>query len=133
MKLVYPACFYPCEGKNGYTVVIPDLPGCVTEGDTLADAILMGTDAASGWLLDELEDGHELPSPSDIKDIRPDADGIVNLLVLDMDAYAEKYGKKAVRKNLTIPAYMNTYIESHGLSLSQVAQNAIGDLMRTNP
>ncbi|MEE0741500.1 MAG: type II toxin-antitoxin system HicB family antitoxin [Emergencia sp.] len=133
MKLVYPACFYPCEEKNGYTVVIPDLPGCVTEGDTLADAILMGTDAASGWLLDELEDGNELPSPSDIKDIRPDVDGIVNLLVLDMDAYAEKYGKKAVRKNLTIPAYMNTYIESHGLSLSQVAQNAIGDLMRTNP
>ena len=59
MKLVYPACFYPCiEIEGGYTVEIPDLPGCVSEGNTLADAILMATDAASGWVLDELEDGN---------------------------------------------------------------------------
>ncbi len=51
MKLIYPACFYPCvKKKGGYTVEVPDLPGCVSEGDTLADAILMATDAASGWL-----------------------------------------------------------------------------------
>lgn len=129
MKLVYPACFYPCEEKEGYTVIIPDLPGCVTEGDTLADAILMGTDAASGWILDELEDGNELPPASDIKDIKLEADGVINLLVLDMDAYAEKYGSKAVRKNLTIPAYMNTYAEAHGLSLSQVLQESISKKM----
>lgn len=48
MKLVYPAVFCPCEEKEGYTVTIPDLPGCVTEGATLADAILMAEDAASG-------------------------------------------------------------------------------------
>lgn len=36
---------------------VPDLPGCVTEGDSLADAILMAADAASGRVLDELEDG----------------------------------------------------------------------------
>ena len=53
MKLVYPAVFRPCEEKEGYTVVIPDLPGCITEGGTLADAILMAEDAASGWVLDE--------------------------------------------------------------------------------
>lgn len=41
MKLTYPACLYPCEEKpEGYTVEIPDLPGCVTESDTLADALL---------------------------------------------------------------------------------------------
>ena len=58
MKLTYPACFYPCEErKDAYTVEVPDLPGCVTEGDSLADAILMAADAASGWVLDELEDG----------------------------------------------------------------------------
>lgn len=126
MKLLYPACFYPCEESNGYTVIVPDLPGCVSEGDTLADAILMGTDAASGWLLDELEDGNPLPKATNINDIQPENGGIVSLLVLDMDSYAEKYGKNAVRKNLTIPAYMNTYIESRGLSLSQIAREAIG-------
>lgn len=133
MKLVYPACFYPCEKKEGYTVVVPDLPGCVSEGDTLADAILMGTDAASGWLLDELEDGNDLPTASALQDLHPDEGGIVNLLVLDMDSYAEKYGSRAIRKNLTIPAYMNTYIESHGLSLSKITQDAISALMQINP
>ena len=130
MKLLYPAIFYPCEEKKGYTVVVPDLPGCVSEGDSLADAILMGTDAACGWLLDELEEGNPLPKASELKDMHPEAGGIVNLLVLDMDAYAQKYGTNAVRKNLTIPAYMNTYIEKHGLSLSKIAQDAISAKMQ---
>ena len=56
MKLTYPACFYPDEERKGaFAVVVPDLPGCVSGGDTLAEAILMGTDAASGWVLDELD------------------------------------------------------------------------------
>ena len=38
MKLIYPAIFYPFEEGEGYTVEVPDLPGCVSEGDTLADA-----------------------------------------------------------------------------------------------
>lgn len=33
------------------------IAGCVNEGDTFAEAILMGTDATSGWVLDEPEDG----------------------------------------------------------------------------
>lgn len=89
MKLLYPAIFYPCEEKKGYTVVVPDLPGCVSEGDSLADAILMGTDAACGWLLDELEEGNPLPKASEAKDIHPEAGGVVNLLVLD-DAISAK-------------------------------------------
>lgn len=105
MKLTYPACFYPCQEKaGGYTVEVPNLPGCVSEGNTLADAILMATDAASGWVLDELEDGKNAPSASPLESIVPESGGFVNMLVLDMDSYAEKYGEKAVRKNLTIPA-----------------------------
>lgn len=87
MKLIYPACFYPCEEKEGYTVIIPDLPGCVSEGKSLADAILMGTDAACGWLLDELQDGKALPEPTDIHNITVEEGGIVRFLVLDIDSY----------------------------------------------
>ena len=129
MKLIYPAIFYPFEEGEGYTVEVPDLPGCVSEGDTLADAILMGTDAASGWVLDELEDGNPIPAASATSELHPEEGGIVNLLVLDMDSYAEKYGNKAVRKNITIPAYMETYAEMHGLSLSKVMQDAISGYM----
>ncbi len=129
MKLIYPACFYPCvKKKGGYTVEVPDLPGCVSEGNTLADAILMATDAASGWVLDELEDGKPAPQASPLESIIPDAGGFVNLLILDMDAYAEKYGAKAVRKNLTIPAWLNTFAESNNINFSQVLQDALTNI-----
>ncbi len=126
MKLTYPACFYPCKDLQGaFTVVVPDLPGCTTQGDTLADALLMAIDAASGWVLDELEDGRPVPHASAIADIVPEAGGFSTVLVLDMDAYAAQYGSKAVRKNLTIPAWLNTYAEQNNINFSQVLQEAL--------
>lgn len=125
MKLVYPAVFRPCEGKEGYTVTVPDLPGCVTEGDTLADAILMAEDAASGWVLDELEDGNVAPTASSPEAVKVNPGEFVNLLVLDMDVYAEKHGDKAVRKNLTIPAWLNTFAEKRHVNFSQVLTDAL--------
>lgn len=124
-KLLYPACFYPAK-EGGYTVVVPDLPGCVSEGDTLAEAIEMAVDAASGWILDEWEDGKTVPTPGNVKDTHLDsADGFVSLIALDMDAYAEKYGDKAVRKNLTIPAWLNTFAESQHINFSKVLQDSL--------
>ncbi len=128
MKLIYPAIFTPCEEKSGYTVEIPDLPGCVSEGDTLIEAIEMGTDAASGWLLGELEDGNDIPKPSKHTDISVSGKSFVNLLVLDMDSYSEKYGSKSIRKNITIPAWLNTYGESHNLSFSKILQDSLLEL-----
>ena len=126
-KLLYPACFYPCEEQEGYTVVVPDLPGCVTQGKSLIDAIGMAVDAASGWVLDEMEDGKPIPPASKIEDVQADErpGGFVNLIVLDMDTYAEKYGEKAVRKNLTIPAWLNTYAEANNVNFSRVLQEAL--------
>ena len=127
MKLVYPAIFSPCE-EGGYMVEVPDLPGCVTEGDTLAEAIFMGEDAASGWVLLELEEGGDAPAASRMEDIRPEEGSFVSLLSLDMDAYAEKYGAKAVRKNLTIPAWLNTFAERQKVNFSQVLTDALTEL-----
>ena len=94
MKLIYPACFYPCEAKKGYTVVVPDLPGCVSEGNSLSEAIMMGTDAAYGWIIDEMQEGNPLPKATDIDLNKTEDDSIIILLVLDMDTYAEKDVKK---------------------------------------
>ena len=127
MKLVYPAVFTPCIEKEGYTVEVPDLPGCVTEGKDLVDAIEMGVDAASGWVLGELEEGNNIPAPSLRKEnIKlEDPESFVIMLVLDMDAYAEKYGDKTVRKNITIPAWLNTYGEKNNINFSRVLQDAL--------
>ena len=126
MQLTYPAVFY--EGEGGFAVEVPDLPGCTSGGATLAEAILMGTDAASGWVLTELEDGKPAPIASPIKKIKPAAGGFVSMLVLDMDTYAEKYGNKAVRKNLTVPAWLNTYAEAKHINFSQVLQNSLTEI-----
>lgn len=80
MKLSYPACFYQDEETGNYVVEIPDLPGCVTGGATLEEAIRMAKDAAEGWLIDELEDGRVLPEASQIEKVDPDIGEIVRRL-----------------------------------------------------
>ena len=125
MKLSYPACFYQDEETGRYTVEVPDLPGCVTGGATLPDAILMAEDAASGWVLDELEDGKPIPPATPVQAVVPDAGGFVSVLALDMDAYAEKYGIAAVRKNCTIPAWLNTFAEARHINFSKVLTDGL--------
>jgi predicted RNase H-like HicB family nuclease len=129
MKLVYTAVFYPWDDGIGYTVEVPDLPGCTTEGANMAEAIEMAVDAASGWVLDELEEGRKAPKSSPIQAIKPDAEigegGFVSVIALDMDAYAAKYGKKAVRKNCTIPAWLNTWAERQRLNFSELLEQAL--------
>ena len=126
MKYVYPVCIYHGD-VSGYTVIVPDLPGCVTEGETIAEALEQAIDAASGWVLDELEDGKKPPEPSQAENVRADEyeNGFVSVIMLDIDAYAEKYGSKAVRKNCTIPAWLNTAAENAHINFSQVLQTAL--------
>ena len=126
MKIIYPAVFYPfSDGSGGYTVEFPDLPGCITEGRNLEEAFEMATDAASGWVLEELEEGNPVPKASDYSEVKARENGQVNIVLLDIDKYAEQYGEKAVRKNVTIPAWLNTFAEKRRIIFSQVLQEAI--------
>lgn len=127
MRLAYPIVLSPFEdGSGGYTVEVPDLPGCVTEGRDLADALLMAEDAASGWVLTELEEGRPAPKASKLSGIRTESsDQLVSMVALDMDSYAAKYGSKAVRKNVTIPAWLDTWAESAGINYSGALRDAL--------
>jgi len=129
MKLVYPAVFTAYEdGTGGYAVEFPDLPGCVTGGDDMAEAIFMAEDAASGWVLTELEEGKKAPKASVLGNIKVGPDQFVNMVALDMDSYAAKYGSKAVKKTLTIPAWLNTFVEQNNISCSMVLQEALSKM-----
>ena len=129
MKLVYPAFFSPWEDGKGYTVEFPDLPGCVTEGSSLAEAIEMAEDAASGWVLGELEEGKRhsrrqrtqrpLSRPGGFCEHGGAGHGRL---------YGKSTGKKAVRKNLTIPAWLNTFAEKQQVNFSQVLTDALTNL-----
>ena len=131
MKLVYPIILYPSGVPGGYTVLCPDMPGLVTEGRDLPEALDMAVDAASGWVLGELEEGRPAPHATNIADIKPDEpDGIVTLISLDMDAYAAKYGRKSVRKNVTIPAWLDTFGEQHGINYSEILREGLENRYR---
>ena len=125
MKLVYPACFY--KEETGYSVVIPDLLGCCTQGETLEEAIQMAEDAALGWLLTALEENETIPEPTQIKDVKLEyKNGFVSLLLLDISAYSEKYGsRKSVKKTLTIPAWLNERAERMEINFSKTLQDAL--------
>lgn len=127
MKLAYPVILIPFDDHSGgYAVEVPDLPGCVTEGRDLAEALLMAEDAASGWVLSELEEGCTAPQASDPHGLHPEEQGaLVSMIALDMDAYAAKYGSKAVRKNVTIPAWLDTWADKHGINYSGVLRDAL--------
>ena len=85
----------------------------------------MAADAASGWVLLELEEGKHVPAASKISDVSVPTGSMVNMVILDMDAYAEKYGSKAVRKNITIPAWLNTYGEKNNINFSHLLSEAL--------
>lgn len=62
MKYIYTATFVPNEDGSKYYCRVPDLPGCITTGDSIDKAIEMITDAASGWLVVAEDEGNEIPT-----------------------------------------------------------------------
>ena len=71
-KYVYPAVF--TKEKKGYSVDFPDLPGCYTCGDDLADAIYMAEDVLAFTLYSMDKRGEVVPDPSPIETIKISAD-----------------------------------------------------------
>ena len=53
----------PAE-EGGYTVSVPDLPGCHTEGDTWEEVLEMAKDAIEGYLQVLADEGRQLPAPA---------------------------------------------------------------------
>ena len=125
MKLIYPAIFK--QEDIGYSVLVPDLIGCCTQGDTLEEAIQMAEDAALGWLLTALEENEKVPEASKINDIKlQDKDEFVSLLLLDLSSYSEKYSsRKSVKKTLTIPFWLNERAERLKINFSKTLQDAL--------
>ena len=126
MKLIYPAIFTPYFDEGGYDVTVPDLPDCMASGDTLAEAIEDAVNQASGVILSIMEKGGEVPPASEYSDVElEDPDDFVSLIVLDMGAYSDAHAMKSVRKNITIPAWLNAYGEAHHVNFSRVLQEAL--------
>jgi antitoxin HicB len=49
---------------GGYLIEFPDLPGCMSDGATIEDAITNGLDAMRGWIEAMRAEGHPIPAPT---------------------------------------------------------------------
>lgn len=124
MKLVYPAVLTPrAQGKYG--VRFPDLPGCVTSGQGLSEAMDMAVDAASVWLCAAEDHREPLPAPSNPASLTLAEGELTTLIQVDTLAYRRLTDTRAVRKNVSIPAWMATLAEQRGVNCSQVLQDAL--------
>ena len=124
MRYIYAAIFESCE-EGGYSVSFPDLPGCFTEGDDLLEAMEMAEEAACGWLSGEIDAGREIPKPTEREELKETEGSFINMISLDLDAYRRKKGDRAVKKTLTIPAWLNEAAISADINFSQVLQDAL--------
>ena len=122
-KYVYPAIFHPNQDDGSITVTVPDLPGCITEGKDLADAIYMAGDAVAMWLWCT-EDQHEaIPVPT--LPPKVEAPEFVNYVFADTDEYRRKHDNRAVKKTLSIPSWLNDRAMQAGVNFSQILQDAL--------
>ena len=124
MKYAYPAVFTK-EEDNTYSVAFPDIDGCCTSGETLPDAIEMAEDALSLMLYDMEEEGTAIPTPSDPSSLAAGANDLISLVCCDTIEYRRLYNNRAVKKTLSIPAWLNTLAERADLNFSNVLQEAL--------
>lgn len=121
-RLFYPAVFHKAE-EGGYWVTFPDIPECITEGDDMAEAYDMAVEALGLALEEKIENKEKLPVASEAEDIKED--GTIVVVQFDLEDYNKKHNNKAVKKTLTIPAWLNERALAMNVNFSQVLQDAL--------
>lgn len=122
--LLYPAYFRRVE-SGGYSVDFPDLPGCVSAGDSLGEALAMAREALSLHLYGMAEDGDAIPAPSDPAAVAPEEGAFVAPVEGRPDMIRDDIRNRSVKKTLTIPYWLNEEAERHHVNFSQVLQEAL--------
>jgi predicted RNase H-like HicB family nuclease len=132
MLSIYPACFF--KEETAYSVIFPDLD-LATCGETIEEAMAMAVDCLAGRLHWLKQDGDPIPEPSPMNTINPSAvakeleiepeEAFVNMISVDVEAYAKEHFDKSIRKTLTIPSWLNTAATEMGINFSQTLQEAL--------
>lgn len=118
-KIYYPVIFHPEE--VGYSASVPDLAGCFTQGDSLEEALEMVQEAIGLYL-----DGEATyPAPSAPEAVKTENDDFMMVVAFDRLAYQKRHNKRAVKKTLTIPAWLNEEAEAAHLNFSRILQEAL--------
>ena len=134
MLSVYPAIFF-VEETGGYTVVFPDLNHLATSGDDMQEAMEMAVDCLAGYLFTEKLDGNEIPAPTPLAKVDPycedeneddrKTERFVNVVSVDVEAYAAQHFTKSVKRTVSIPQWLNDVARARKVNFSKILQNAL--------
>ena len=117
-EYVYPAIFHPNE-DGSFTITYPDLPGCISEGKSLGNAMYMAQSALTQWIEYLTDKKQDVPMASGLGSLETEPGEFVNLIRADI-----KDGR-AVKRTVSIPKWMDDKVAETGLSLSRVLQDAL--------
>jgi predicted RNase H-like HicB family nuclease len=121
MTKVYPAIFHKDEDGT-FWVEFPDLPGCLTDGETIEKAIANAEEVLGVYIVTRMEENLEVTSPSNIEELNT-GDGFTSYVTTDIDQY--RRNTKSVKKTLSIPQWLNEEAEKQHISFSAVLQSAL--------
>lgn len=107
---------YRCYVDENNIVSFPDFD-VQTEGKNLYDALEMAQDCLAMLLVDLEDNRQSIPEPT--------KGDCTSLVTVDTLAYRKKYANTTVKKNLTIPRWLNTMAENKGLNFSQILTEAL--------
>ncbi len=132
MKLVYPVIFTKTQDKKDTVLIeVPDF-GILTEGYGMANAIDMARDAIglAGITKEDLK--QEIPNPTEATDIENfqsefsnAGKSIISMVDVDFTVYRRRLDTKSVRRNVTLPNWLNQEAERAGINVSKVLQEAL--------
>ena len=122
MRRVYPIVM--TQGEKYIIVFIPDF-NINTQGVDFTEAIEMARDAIGIMGIDMIDDGEELPVASKITEMKAEEGSVFSLVDVDFNEYRRKNDLKAVKKNCTIPSWLNYEAEKAGVNFSAVLQAAL--------
>lgn len=129
MKAVYPVIF--TEVENAILVEVPDLE-ILTEGKDIHDAIEMARDAIGVTGISMQDHGETIPEPTNFRKVdvskgtfAADGESQLSLVDIDFDVYRRKIDMKTVRRNVTLPNWLNREAEEAHINVSKVLQEAL--------
>lgn len=130
MKLKYPIAIEPGDEETAFGVVVPDLPGCFSAGDSLEEAIENSKEAIAGWIEITLDEGGKIPTPKKLSDHLKNAE-FAGWLWAVVEIDGALLDDKAERVNISLPrrilARIDRYAAAHGESRSGFLVNAALD------
>jgi antitoxin HicB len=129
MKYTYTAVFTPTEDGKEFYARVPDVPGCVTTGDDIEDAMEQITDALGGCLVVAEDQGLDIAAPTPQSDIPHGTGDVLSLIRVDTIAYRARTDNRAVRKNVSIPAWMAKLADQRGINCSKLLQDALSQAL----